>query len=643
TEERFPSPEVPVGLRTAAVPPRSVEEPAAESVLQPARKREFSVHLPSGYPAEEAPTAMSAVMTLPSEEEPVVTRHRARFDGDDWDLVLERKRAALCEAFDADVCGAVGVPRGSVVDVDFALGSLTVEFGLRHAPSFTESDVAKRLAECDFLRTWKLYEPRKQPGSVPAVVRLAAQEEMLPVLRTAEVCGASPLKLQSSYAVLPTLRVTEECFPSPEVPVGLRTAAFPLELIEGAPTAGSEKKDEVKSVRRAELRVDPNVGEKYRRSLRLGEPPQLFASYRVGFVGDDWKFVVDKYLVRLKDCFWRDVLDIGGVVPRSVEGVSCSPTGDVVVTVLLEHAASLSQEDVLRLLDEAPFLTMWQLHDDCAFRDRGGRTKTFHRVGFLGSDWTSRIQGDAVAAAFVRDLVEVLDVRPEDVRVAALHISENLVVDFYVEHSASISEARVDEVLRDAPFDHVWEVYKTERTPVLRALKPLRVPVRPAAPRKHHLRTLGADVGRPYRPSHLSKMPSYPRPGLRYRKPTTEQERQTGTPEELFYVPQEKPVPTWDQGIELPRVAPTTRNIRWPLRTDFNTARQERRVNLSEVNEVLGMQRGQRLQPLPQPQSGDSPNTGLLPLYHEMGAMRRDDTRDPLRPYRKKLRRLRFD
>ncbi|PWU98923.1 hypothetical protein C3747_223g36 [Trypanosoma cruzi] len=85
-------------------------------------------------------------------EDSVVTHHRVQFDGDDWDAVLERKRAALCEAFDADVCGAVGIPRGSVADVEFTLGSLSVAFGVRHAPSLSKRDVDKRLANATLMR-----------------------------------------------------------------------------------------------------------------------------------------------------------------------------------------------------------------------------------------------------------------------------------------------------------------------------------------------------------------------------------------------------------------------------------------------------------------------------------------------------------
>ncbi|ORC87268.1 uncharacterized protein TM35_000232390, partial [Trypanosoma theileri] len=45
-----------------------------------------------------------------SEYSNVVTRHRVRFDGDVWGLVVKHRRAELERAFDTDVCDAVGIP-----------------------------------------------------------------------------------------------------------------------------------------------------------------------------------------------------------------------------------------------------------------------------------------------------------------------------------------------------------------------------------------------------------------------------------------------------------------------------------------------------------------------------------------------------
>ncbi|EKF26778.1 hypothetical protein MOQ_009516 [Trypanosoma cruzi marinkellei] len=576
-------------------------------------------------------------------EDSVVTHHRVQFDGDDWGAVLEGKRAALCEAFDADVCGAVDIPRGSVVDVDFTLGSLSVAFGVRHAPSLSKRDVDKRLDECNFAEVWKLYGRRnedQQTGDAvgDAAPRTEVFDSVLPVLYAAECRGASSPRLQSSYSVLPALSAAERCSFARESPVGIQGVALPLRTVEDARSAGLQSADVVDSLfRNKDELVDRD--EENRHFSHSVEPSKLFAVYRIGFLGKGWRSVVDKQLSRLKDCFLYDLSDISKFVPRSVESVSCSSSGDVVVTVLLEHLSSLSQNEVLRMLDDAPFLSMWRLHDECIAEGSVGRTTTFHRVGFVGADWSSKINGELVGAAFVKDVVEVLHIRPEDVRIAGYYVSENLVIDFYVEHSDTISEAQIDEVLNATMFKNVWEVYRRERGPVIQELQPLRVMPRQAKIRANLTKIPKSVAARQHNGLHVNNSLGYPRPGLRYRQPRNDLRQCPSVPEEPLYVPHEKHLPTWDRGVELPNIALTSRAMPWPLRTDYSKAQQQRRVNLNEVNEVLGLQRQQGSQL--QPEGADSPNACLGSSYQESGSTRLGESRERLHPYRERLRRLR--
>ncbi|KAH9588895.1 hypothetical protein LSM04_003827 [Trypanosoma melophagium] len=155
-------------------------------------------------PVEMVPTLVAHEEALPvpvqNDTDLMVTRHRVRFDGDVWGLVLEHRRAELDRAFDADVCDAVGIPRGSVVDADYILGSLSVEFGLRHASSLRKRDVNKSLAACEFKETWKLYkEYLSMDRTDGKAVPLRASQEALPV----------PVEM------VPTLVAHEEALPVP--------------------------------------------------------------------------------------------------------------------------------------------------------------------------------------------------------------------------------------------------------------------------------------------------------------------------------------------------------------------------------------------------------------------------------------------
>ncbi|RNF13450.1 hypothetical protein TcG_08539 [Trypanosoma cruzi] len=574
-----------------------------------------------------SPTVQSCDSVLPvlhsaehRDEDCVVTHHRVQFDGDDWDAVLDRKRAALCEAFDADVCGAVGIPRGSVVDVEFTLGSLSVAFGVRHAPSLSKRDVDKRLGECNFAEVWRLYDRRNEDQ------------------QTGDAVGDAVPRTGASDSLVPALSAAEGCSFVRKSPVGIQGVAVPLRIMEDVRSADLQSADVVDSLfRKRDGLIDRD--EENRHFSHSVEPSKLFAVYRIGFLGKGWRSVVDKHLSRLKDCFLYDLSDISKFVPRSVEGVSCSSSGDVVVTVLLEHLSSLSQNEVLRMLDDAPFLSMWRLHDECIAEGSVGRTTTFHRVGFVGADWSSKINGELVGAAFVKDVVEVLHVRPEEVRIAGYYVSENLVIDFYVEHSDSISEGQIDELLNATMFENVWEVYRRVRGPVMQELQPLRVTPRQAKIRANLSKIPKSVAARQHHGLYGNNLVGYPRPGLRYRQPRTDLKQCPSVPEEPLYVPHEKHLPTWDRGVELPNVALSPRAMPWPLRTDYTKAQQQRRVNLNEVSEVLGLQRQQESQL--QPESANIPNACLGSSYQESGSTRRGESRDRLHQYRERIRRLR--
>ncbi|KEG07709.1 hypothetical protein DQ04_09021000 [Trypanosoma grayi] len=103
---------------------------------------------------------------------------------------------------------------------------------------------------------------------------------------------------------------------------------------------------------------------------------------------------------------------------------------------------------------------------------------TFHRVGFVGSDWEALMRGDSVTTAFVKDVAECVDVLEDNVRVAEYKVGDNLVFDIYVEHRSDVGEADVDKLLKEASFARVWAIYKKEKTPVISDLQPLRAPLR---------------------------------------------------------------------------------------------------------------------------------------------------------------------
>ncbi|KAF5220053.1 hypothetical protein ECC02_006961 [Trypanosoma cruzi] len=403
-------------------------------------------------------------------EDPVVTRHRVQFDGDDWDAVLERKRAALCEAFDADVCGAVGIPRGSVVDVEFTLGSLSVAFGVRHAPSLSKRDVDKRLDECNFAEVWRLYDRRndgQQTGDAvgDAVPRTGASEE-LPVLRASE-----ELPVLRASEELPVLRRYEE-FP--------RTSSKTQSATKMSFVRGDYSRSVVSVVKprlsmlgghheESAVPIENVMTSNYEEEL-------VVTRHRVQFDGDDWDAVLERKRAALCEAFDADVCGAVDIPRGSVVDLEFK-SGGLFAEFGVRHAPSLRKRDVDKRLARCEFRRTWELYEPrnlMMIKDEpvgGGGVAdgvvapedpvvTRHRVQFDGDDWDAVLERKraALCEAFDADVCGAVGI-PRGSVVDVEFTLGSLSVAFGVRHAPSLSKRDVDKRLDECNFAEVWRLY----------------------------------------------------------------------------------------------------------------------------------------------------------------------------------------
>lgn len=95
------------------------------------------------------------------------TFHSKKFPGDDWGLVAANTPEALVNAIVHDVAAACHLPEDYVLDVDYRDDGveLHVTFDLRHDPSITTEEIARRLEECNFYEMEKIYANRHERKS----------------------------------------------------------------------------------------------------------------------------------------------------------------------------------------------------------------------------------------------------------------------------------------------------------------------------------------------------------------------------------------------------------------------------------------------------------------------------------------------
>nr|CCC89568.1 conserved hypothetical protein [Trypanosoma congolense IL3000] len=356
----------------------------------------------------------SSFVAARSEDFTVVTYHHMKFCGDNWNEVLEQKRDEFFYIFDKEICSVLNLPRGSVENIKLGTDGLSVSFGVRHSNLLPKDEVDNLLATCEFPGLWKLYKPKKRP---PLLAALDGRKDV------------SACPLSGSFSRYWNSAGVRDLSPRSFPESGVRSDADGSKLGTGATSSEG---------------VVCNL-------------------YRVGFVGGFWSGVIDKRFSIAVDCFMRDAA-AEGLSPRNVERVVSMDSGNVVFSVWVEHAPSLSQGEVCKVLDHAPFPSMWKLYDSLVNEGVVGRTTTLHRVGLVGTEWARVTNDKLVKEVFIQDVAEALNVSPEDINISECCVSDKLVVGFYVSHSPALTEVDIDDMLAHAPLSRVWGLCQSPRS-----------------------------------------------------------------------------------------------------------------------------------------------------------------------------------
>ncbi|CCD20311.1 hypothetical protein, conserved in T. vivax [Trypanosoma vivax Y486] len=148
-----------LGLPRGSV--RNVQLPGDGSVAT------FDVHHPASMTARDVDSgldgccfanALSACGAGAADRDGVVVTQRScRLGGDPSVPMTSARLAAIGEALDADVCGALGLPRGSVRNVFFIVECCTFCFDVHHPASMTARDVDSALDGCCFANAFRCF------------------------------------------------------------------------------------------------------------------------------------------------------------------------------------------------------------------------------------------------------------------------------------------------------------------------------------------------------------------------------------------------------------------------------------------------------------------------------------------------------
>ncbi|KPA84427.1 hypothetical protein ABB37_02402 [Leptomonas pyrrhocoris] len=434
---------------------------------------------------------------------PRVTYHEIVLPGHEWYKVINLPE--LAGAFRVDCAMALDIPPKYIRDIALAAGSLMGSVHVVHSAdewSADETDV--KLCNYHFPETWKLYPSFPDPkmvhffdgGTASAALRnddsqvCSAQRELPEDDRDLST-SASTHKLpcrpnsaveRSDRNELP-IRNRRHSAPidAPQVPESLPVRDEPVEAREKTPTdvaasAAStaaltppefEPLDNVSTVPSVDVSA---VQSKVRYTVEdpslLPDPAAMVNTrHRVGFVGERWPIILKDERDAFTAAFIKGTAAKLGFAPETVDKVqSSSETGDTIVTFHIKHPSSMPSKNIDVMLRTAPYEDVWKLYYGSVNGGEelhAGETTSVHRVGFVGNKWREVIDCDneRFRNAFAVDTAAALNLSPQAVKIADYAVAEDIVVDFYVTHRDTESDAAIDDRLELYDYRRVWELY----------------------------------------------------------------------------------------------------------------------------------------------------------------------------------------
>ncbi|KAF8280445.1 hypothetical protein TcBrA4_0096570 [Trypanosoma cruzi] len=256
------------------------------------------------------------------EEKKAVTTHELGFEGEDWDYVLERRRAEVKDVLAVETARALGLEREDVleVEVDAVPRSLIAFVTVRHPSLLSDRQVEETLARCEYKSLWALYETRPLESSV-LMRRFEGDDWDLVVdsnrrkledafsRETAAALGVSP-----SQVVLLDCRVGSLLMVFKVLGCAMSDAEI-TERTEAHPY------DEVYALYRPRLRSFEGVDAAVPRGFRA-DADEVWTRSRVEFEGEDWDYVLAMREADLLRAFSNATAEAFGVDGDHVRDVS---------------------------------------------------------------------------------------------------------------------------------------------------------------------------------------------------------------------------------------------------------------------------------------------------------------------------------
>ncbi|KAG5501976.1 hypothetical protein JKF63_04247 [Porcisia hertigi] len=391
-----------------------------------------------------------------------------RFEGDDWDIVVEGCPEELNDAFCVGAARVLGVSKQSVVVIGTEIGSLIVRYRIVNPP-YEDSEINQRIEEDEFPEMLRLYRSRMR-ASDEGERGAAANDRGMPdetTVTTHQDCRFEGVDWDYVWSI--------------------RQDAMCKAFADGVASALQIEPTDIQDINMEKVEDGIVLGanvthpltqdyETIQQALKDHAFEELWALYEtrpydpnrvvrtehiISFEGDEWGTVLESKGEEVVAAIREDTASALDVLEDDVVVVQTSvEPAELTATVMVSHSALQDDELINERLSKCEYERVWALY--CPEGKLAEGTKYFN-----GVNWARTIERDrdGVAQAFREDTAAAMNVRPEDVEVGDIRTSdERMEVEYTVQTTSASEEVR--QTLQMYPYPKVWDHYFVEEVTV---------------------------------------------------------------------------------------------------------------------------------------------------------------------------------
>ncbi|KPI88600.1 putative mitotubule-associated protein Gb4, partial [Leptomonas seymouri] len=381
---------------------------------------------------------------VPSSD--VKAQLQRKFEGKNWQRVLDRKRNAIEAAFAEESAECLQVPEYYISIEDLTIGSLIVDFTAQHDGRRSTRELQSCVDACGYPRVLSLYEEDDEEGEEEG----PGHQMKFGGDHWADFAPAHRQEIEKAFLIDTSAATGVE-------QEGIEVQDIRVEEGEGL-TIDYSMADKSCDPEQVQEQVDaysyPEVWALYQRLAGLDE---VGPTHQVRFRGERWADIMEDNKEVIKAAFAEDTAAALGISARQARPGGLRYEGGLTVPYTIS-GCSLDDDEVDQKAEDYSYPKMWALYDRLVAEAVGAD----YQKAFDGEHWETVLQvaRPEVSEAFCTDTANAVKSAPGQVVPRSVDTDQDRLLISYNVGGSHLRAEAVREDTREYPYPEVWALYQ---------------------------------------------------------------------------------------------------------------------------------------------------------------------------------------